>query len=128
MRRSSSPKFQVHNTALLSTHRSETWLQIQQQPEQWGRIVESAIGAHLINNALKENFNLYYWREANDEVDFVLEKRGQIIALEVKSGPSSSKKGMTTFANKFKPDRLFLIGPKGISSEEFLRLCPGDLF
>jgi predicted AAA+ superfamily ATPase len=128
MRRASSPKFQVQNTALISPQRSETLLQIQQQPEQWGRIVESAVGAHLLNNALTDDYNLYYWLEGNDEVDFVMEKRGKIIALEVKSGHWSSNKGMSTFDSKFKPDRALLLGMQGISIEDFLRLRPVELF
>ena len=83
--RSSSPKFQVHNTALLSSQRGDTFKEVRSRPDEWGRIVESTIGAHLINHSLSEGFNLYYWRERNDEVDFIIEKKGKVIALEVKT-------------------------------------------
>ena len=74
-KKSSSPKFQVHNTALISAQRNESFKEIQAKPGEWGRMVESAIGAHLINHSLTNGFNLYYWREGNYEVDFVLEQK-----------------------------------------------------
>ena len=76
-KRSSSPKFMVHNTALVSAQRNEFFGEIIMKPDQWGRIVESVIGAHLLNNAFSGGYNVYYWRNGNDEVDFVLEKRGK---------------------------------------------------
>lgn len=58
--RSSSPEFQVHNTALMSTQRNESFKEILTKREEWRRMVESAIGAHLINHLLTEKFNLHY--------------------------------------------------------------------
>ena len=89
-KRSSSPKFQVHNTALISAQRNETFNEILSNKQEWGRLVESAIGAHLINSALTSNFKVYYWRHRNDEVDFILERRGKVIGLEVKSNQANS--------------------------------------
>ncbi len=126
--RSSSPKFQVHNTALISAQRNETFAQILKQPDQYGRIVESAIGAHLLNYSLTENFNLYYWRQGNHEVDFVIEKRGKVIGLEVKSGTTQKVGGMNTFKKEFNPDKVLLIGNSGLSWQEFLKANPNDLF
>ena len=77
-KRSSSPKFQVHNTALDQRSKGgELFEEIQVRPEEWGRMVESSIGAHLINYSLVEGFSVSYWRERNEEVDFVLEKKGK---------------------------------------------------
>jgi uncharacterized protein len=75
----SSPKFQVHTIALISTQSNDLFEEIQDAPESWGRIMESTIGAPLINAFLKEGFTVYYWRERNMEVDFVPEKRGKVI-------------------------------------------------
>jgi predicted AAA+ superfamily ATPase len=127
-KRSSSPKFQVHNTALISAQRNELFDEIREDPKEWGRIVESAIGAHLINSALTEGFKIYYWRERNDEVDFILERRGKIIALEVKSGDDQSNSGLNQFQKQFNPDKVLLIGKSGLSIEEFLTLNPVTLF
>ena len=127
-KRSSSPKFQVHNTALISAQRNELFEEIKDNPKEWGRIVESAIGAHLMNSGLTERFKVYYWRERNDEVDFVLERRGKVIALEVKSGEDQSNSGLSQFRKQFNPDKVLLIGKAGLSVEEFLKLNPVSLF
>ena len=94
----------------------------------WGRLVESSVGAHLINNSLPERYNVYYWREGDKEVDFVLEKNGKIVALEVKSGRRSYNSGMKVFSDKFHPSKVLLIGTDGIPYEEFLRVNPAELF
>lgn len=125
--RGSSPKFQVHNTAYMSAQRNETFEHIQQS-DIWGRWVESAVGAHLLNSALSNGFRLYYWRERNYEVDFVLEKGGEVIAIEVKSGPSNKGAGMHAFQTLNKPARVLLVGDSGLPWEEFLSLDPNDLF
>lgn len=127
-KRSSSPKFQVYNNALLSAlqpkHLSET-LNI---PHEWGHIVESAIGSYLINQSHKENYSVFYWRERNDEVDFILEKQSKTIAIEVKSKVAENKKGLTTFRNKFNPSATYLIDNKNLSWQEFLTINPSELF
>ncbi|MBE9601287.1 ATP-binding protein [Pedobacter sp. MC2016-24] len=127
-KRSSSPKFQVHNTALISAQRNEFFEEISQNPKEWGRMVESAIGAHLVNSALTEGFKIYYWRERNEEVDFVLERRNKVIAIEVKSGADQSNTGLNQFQKQFKPDKILLIGKTGLSVADFLSLNPVNLF
>jgi uncharacterized protein len=126
--RSSSPKFQVHNTALISAQRNALFKDTLAKPDEWGRMVESAIGAHLINHSLTEKFNLHYWRERNEEVDFVIERKGKVIGLEVKSGVAGSTSGMTAFKNKFNPDKVLLIGNTGLPWQDFLKLNPVSLF
>jgi len=126
--RSSSPKFQVLNNALLSAQQTEKFDEIRMNPAKWGRIVESAIGVHLANYSFKENYKLYYWRDRKDEVDFVLQKHDKIIAIEVKSNFSDIKKGMNSFVQKYHPIRVYLIGDKGIPWDEFLRSNPNNMF
>jgi uncharacterized protein len=126
-KRSSSPKFQVHNTALISAQRNESFKEIQAKHDEWGRIVESAIGAHLLNHSLTAGFNLYYWREGNDEVDFVIEQK-KVIGIEVKSGVSGSETGMSAFQKKFNPDKVLMIGKSGLPLQDFLKINPISLF
>jgi predicted AAA+ superfamily ATPase len=125
--RQSSPKFQVHNTALLSAQMPESFQEIQMIPEKWGRIIESAIGAHLLNHARQEGYRLFYWREGNYEVDFVLQYRGKTIAFEVKSGVLQSTHGIDVFRKKFNPSKMLIIGTGGLPWEEFLMINPIDL-
>ena len=127
-KRSSSPKFQVHNTALISAQKGELFKEIQARPEDWGRMVESSIGAHLINYSLVEGFSVSYWRERNEEVDFVLENKGKVIGLEVKSGTTQSSSGISAFKKTFNPDKVLLVGKSGIPWQDFLKLNPVELF
>lgn len=127
-KRSSSPKFQVYNNALLSAQQTDTFSEILEKPVDWGRIIESAVGVHLVNQALREQYVVYYWRDRNDEVDFVLERQGAMIAIEVKSGYSKNKKGMNAFKKKFNPDKIYFIDNKSLSWSDFLKINPVELF
>jgi predicted AAA+ superfamily ATPase len=127
-KRSSSPRFQVHNNALLSAQKNEYFNEIVQKPAEWGHIIESSVGAHLINHSISQNYKVYYWRERNDEVDFVLERHGKIIAIEVKSNESKNSKGLEAFKNKYNPDKIYLLSNRGLSWQEFLKINPVNLF
>ncbi|KIA91467.1 ATPase AAA [Pedobacter kyungheensis] len=128
-KRSSSPKFQVHNNALVSAQRNELFETIKKQPAEWGRMVESSIGAHLLNCSFVEGYKVFYWRHRNDEVDFVLEKRGKTIGIEVKStGFVSGTSGMDAFNKMHKPDKMLLVGGGGLPWQEFLKISPSSLF
>lgn len=126
--RSSSPKFQVYNNALLTSQDNETYSTAIVNPKLWGRLVESSVGAHLLNHAVSERYNLHYWREGNNEVDFILEKGDKVIGLEVKSGVSADNAGMGIFNEKFHPDKMLLVGTGGIPYADFLKINPKELF
>jgi len=126
--RASSPKLQVYNTALISGQMKEQYKDILKQPEKWGRIVESAIGAHLINYSVSENYNIYYWRHKSSEIDFVLENNGKVIGLEIKSGAKQQARGMEVFKKEFSPDKVMLIGDSGLPWQDFLKINPMELF
>jgi hypothetical protein len=86
-----------------------------------GRLVESAVGAHLTNAAMCGHCEVFYWRERNREVDFVVRAGRRTVAIEVKSGRApASLPGLAAFAETFRPTRTLLIGGDGISLEEFL--------
>ena len=120
-RRGSSPKLQVLNTALMTAGSGMKPAEIRDDPEFRGRLVESAVGAHLCNGALQGECEVYYWRERNHEVDFVVQAGRRLIAIEVKSGKApQAHPGMALFARTFKPQRRLLVGGDGLSVEEFL--------
>jgi len=120
--RASSPKFQVHNNALLTALDNVAFEEARQDPEHWGRLVESSVGAHLVNQARISDLGVFYWRNANREVDFVLAKGNKIIAIEVKStGRRASMPGTDAFAKEFPVHKKLLVGGQGIPVEEFLR-------
>lgn len=63
--RASSPKFQVFNTALITAQAGMTLAEAQADRAFWGRLVESAVGAHVANAAATGDCSAYYWRERN---------------------------------------------------------------
>ena len=120
-RRSSSPKLIVLNTALMSALSEYSFDEASADRTFWGRIVESAVGAHLFNTA-PAGSKLYYWREQNFEVDFILRRGQRLVAFEVKSGTrGAGDKGFLAFQRKFNTKvRQIMIGGDGITLDEFL--------
>lgn len=119
-RRASSPKLNVLNNALMSAGSSYTKAEAKADRSYWGRLVESAVGAHLYNTG-HPDCNLYYWRESSHEVDFVIERGKKLTAIEVKSGPASGHaSGFDIFEENFGKCRKLLVGEGGIPLVEFL--------
>ena len=125
--RASSPKLQVFNTALITAQAETTIKQAREDRTFWGRLVESAIGAHLANAAAVGECQAYYWRERNREVDFVVRAGGRLAAIEVKSGRAADTlAGMAAFSQAFPPTRKLLVGGDGIDVETFLSKPVGE--
>jgi hypothetical protein len=119
--RGSSPKLQVLNTALITAPSGLTLAEARQDGEFWGRLVESAVGAHLANAAASGDCTLHYWRDGNREVDFVVKAGRRLTTIEVKSGRAPRVHGGTAaFAAAFKPQRSLPVGGDGIAVAEFL--------
>jgi hypothetical protein len=124
--RSSSPKLQVLNTALVSAQSPLTFEAARMDRDSWGRLVESAVGAHLINSSVETGIEIFYWRERSREVDFVLRSGKTAVAIEVKSGSrKEGLPGMDAFDKAFKPKRKLLVGEDGIPLEKFM-LTPAE--
>jgi predicted AAA+ superfamily ATPase len=119
--RGSSPKLQVLNTALMTAVSGYTLTEARADREFWGRLVESAVGAHLANAAMRGECALHYWRERNHEVDFVVQAGRRLTAIEVKSGRApQAHPGTAAFVQAFKPKRTLLVGGDGIALDDFL--------
>ncbi|MDZ7792079.1 MAG: ATP-binding protein [Xanthomonadales bacterium] len=119
--RASSPKLQVFNTALMTALSGMSPEQARADGEFYGRLVESAIGAHLVNEAARGACELYYWRQGDREVDFVVRAAQRLYAIEVKStARRDGLSGMAAFRKIFDPDRSLLVGADGIDLAEFL--------
>lgn len=79
------------------------------------------MGAHLANAAAGGACELFYWREQNQEVAFVVRAGRTVLAIEVKSGRAPDAfSGLEAFSEAFKPKRSLLAGGDGISLDEFL--------
>ena len=125
--RGSSPKLQVLNTALMSATHVADFEETRTDGARWGRLVESAVGAHLLNSTAGSNVEITYWREGGMEVDFVLQRGSSIVALEVKSGaPRHARSGLAAFRKEFVPRSAMLVGEGGMPLKEFFTSDPED--
>lgn len=119
--RGSSPKLQVLNNALLTVASGLTPDESLADREFRGRLLESAVGAHLANAAMLGECEVFYWRDRGREVDFVMRVGRRLIAIEVKSGRAPlAHPGSAAFAEAFRVHRTLLVGGDGISPADFL--------
>jgi predicted AAA+ superfamily ATPase len=119
--RGSSPKLQVLNTALMSAQTTLSFDQFRTDRDYTGRLVESAVGAHLAAAGPSIGYELFYWRERQHEVDFVVRSGKRLTAIEVKSSRArEARSGLAAFEAEHGPCRRLLVGADGIAIEEFL--------
>ena len=127
-RKASIPKLQVYNNALKMVYSPFTFEQAILDRKAWGHIFESGIGAYLVSQAFIHRFEVFYWRERNDEVDFILRKKGSVIAIEVKSNAEKQTEGLEKFRQLFNPQSSFIVGDGGIGVEDFFSMDIRKLF
>lgn len=119
--RRSSPKLNVLNTAYVGAFSALTFEEAQADRTYWGRLVESAVGAHLLNTGRIDDTRIYYWRSGDSEVDFVLQRGSHLVAVEVKSGRQlRSARGLGQFLQKFPRAKKLVVGANGVPLSEFL--------
>ena len=123
-RRAAPPKLNVLNPALMTAATSRSRATALADRFFRGRLVESAVGAHLyLTNS--PGTELHYWREVGGghrEVDFVTERNGRLYAIEVKSGAKTgSGAGLDAFRKRF-PEAVPVVvgGPGGERLTEVL--------
>ena len=117
--RSSSPRFLVFDTSLLAAAYTRSKKELLGS-EMRGHVVESAIGAYLQARSLSEGFELFWWRDGNNEVDFIIRQGARRIAIEVKSGRLKSRNGMRAFLERYPGTYSLTVGSPDISVEDFL--------
>jgi hypothetical protein len=118
-KRGSSPKLILWNNALVNALSTHTLSESLADPVWWGRLVENAAGAHLCNRLNSVEFSLTYWRERDQEVDFVVARGRDVWAIEVKSGRSGKGSGLARFRGRYPEARALMVGGQGIPLEEF---------
>lgn len=126
-KRSSTPKYQVYNNALLTAYKGHSFHTDLTDTRLWGRWVESAVGTHVLSMAEELDYKVYYWREpsrsknqSDKEVDFVIDNDGELTAIEVKSGRRGMSSGLPAFIEAFHPKQAFVVGTGGIALDDFL--------
>jgi predicted AAA+ superfamily ATPase len=126
--KNSSPKLQVYNNAFFTVYNSISFAAAQANPAEWGRWVENIIGCHLLNSSIKNDYELFYWRHGNDEVDFIIKKQNKLIGIEVKSGNRLKSSGLEKANKQLHFYKTFLTGVEGMNWKDFLRINPATLF
>jgi predicted AAA+ superfamily ATPase len=119
------PKLQVYNNALLTAlTEGVSYEKVFTDPQLWGRWVESAVGCYLLDKADELDCDLFYWREDNEEVDFVLRRADKLLAIEVKSGKMQSNSGLSTFRQMYNPQHSLVVGGQALPLEDLFK---GDI-
>ena len=127
--RASSPKLLACNTALMSAMSHLSYDEARRNSEYWGRIIETAVGATLVNGVMGRDIHVYYWAAGNLEVDYVLQRGKDVVAIEVKSGRlKTTLSGMTAFSKAVRVKKALLVGAQGIPLEDFLEADPAAWF
>ena len=127
-KRQSIPKILTYNNALMTAYRGKGLERDMADPMVWGRWTESAVGAYLLDFAEEQDAHVYYWRDRNDEVDFIVECQGDVVAIEVKSGRRGMNSGLPEFVRRYHPHRSFVAGTDGIPFETFFQMDLTTLF
>ena len=116
------PKLQVYNNALLTAlTEGVSYEKVFTDPQLWGRWVESAVGCYLLDKADELECDLFYWRENNEEVDFVLRRADKLLAIEVKSGKRQSNSGLSTFRQMYNPQHSLVVGGQALPLEDLFK-------
>ena len=118
--RARSPKLNVLNTALMTATSSYSFQEAQADRRFWGRIVESAVGAHLYNTR-NTGTRIHFWRHKSGkyEVDFVISRGPHLVGVEVKSGNVQSPRGLGGFRDRFPNAKTMVVGPGSVPFSEF---------
>jgi predicted AAA+ superfamily ATPase len=114
----------VYDTSLLIWAAGASRRRFLEMPDTRGHLVESTVGASLLARGKEEGFSVYWWRDRDKEVDFVIEsgssahETGALTAIEVKSGRVKNTGGSMEFIRRY-PHALSVIVDSG-SLEDFL--------
>ncbi len=127
--KASTPKLSVLNTALMSMVSGYRIDEARVDRTFWGRLVESAVGAHLINT-MPSSGKVKYWRDRRGrsvvEVDFVVQRGPRLLGIEVKTGVArDSLPGLEEFGRRFGA-RTLVVGEGGVPLDEFLSVHAGE--
>ncbi|MBU1016927.1 MAG: ATP-binding protein [Patescibacteria group bacterium] len=118
--RGSQPKIVVLDNSLISSTNNMSKEEFLLDSSWRGRVTENAVGAKLWVETEKIGGKLFYWRERDKEVDYVVKIGKDIFAVEVKSGVVKEKptSGLEFFLKKYPRANGIVIG-KQISLLDF---------
>ncbi len=119
--RASSPRLVTFDTSLMVASYGPFRASLLVEPDRRGHLVECAVGAYLLRRGLREHFDVQWWRDGADEVDFVLSSGEALTAIEVKSGRIKNTKGLDSFCARFPVTKTIVVGSPAAPLGAFLR-------
>ena len=125
----SSPKLILLNNALVNASVQRKFNDVRENPSLWGRLVENAVGASLVNNNAGKGVEVFYWRERDHEIDFVLRRGEKVLGIEVKTAGHENPKGMESFLKKFPGAKVITVAVRGgdMVVEEFISMSVDEI-
>jgi hypothetical protein len=86
-----------------------------------GGMVENYVNTQLIMNG----YNTYYWEsERGAEIDFVIQRNGELIPIEVKSADNTKAKSLKVYMSAYKPAYAIKLSAKNFGYEDGKKTVP----
>ena len=67
---------------------------------------------------------LFCWQGRTAEVEFLLEREGEIVPVEVKSGWVTQSKSLKVYIERYRPPRVYILSANNISQRNIVRYLP----
>lgn len=86
----------------------------------------SLIENYVAQTLKSKGYELYYWTSDSPvaEVDFVMQKEGKVIPIEVKSGEHVKAKSLHHYMNMYQPQRVIRLSEKNFGTDGILQAIP----
>ena len=87
-----------------------------------GSLTENYVAQTLVSGG----YELYYWTSDSPpaEVDFVIQKKGCVVPIEVKSGENVRSKSLKHFSNMYMPEKIIRLSEKNFGTEGNIDAVP----
>lgn len=86
-----------------------------------GGMAENYVNVQLSING----YNTYYWQsERGAEIDFVIQREGKLIPIEVKSADNTRAKSLKVYMDAFKPEYAIKLSSKNFGFEDNKKIVP----
>ena len=86
-----------------------------------GGMAENYVNVQLSING----YNTYYWQsERGAEIDFVIQREGKLIPIEVKSADNTRAKSLKVYMDAFKPEYAIKLSSKNFGLEDNKKIVP----
>ena len=86
-----------------------------------GGMAENYVNVQLTING----YNTYYWEsERGAEIDFIIQRDGRLIPIEVKSADNTRAKSLKVYMDTYKPDYAIKLSSKNFGFEDNKKIVP----